>query len=64
MDNLFTTFEDFVKSKNFEKIVYLIPKINKAKNLEEVLVVCHINNLLFIIKTQTVSSDYDKGGGI
>merc|ERR1711936_1148349 len=39
MDNLFTTFEEFVKSKNFEKIVYLIPKINKAKNLEEVLAI-------------------------
>ena len=39
MKGFFSTFEEFVKSKNFEKIVNLLPKINKAKNMEEVLVV-------------------------
>jgi len=39
MTGLFTTFEDFVKSKSFEKIIYLIPKINGAKNLEEILAI-------------------------
>ena len=39
MKGFFSTFEEFVKSKNFEKIITPIPKINKAKNLEEVLVV-------------------------
>ena len=39
MKGFFSTFEEFVKSKNFEKIITLIPKINKAKNMEEVLVV-------------------------
>ena len=39
MKGFFSTFEEFVKSKNFEKIINLIPKINKAKNMEEVLVV-------------------------
>merc|ERR1712241_421210 len=38
MKGFFSTFEEFVKSKNFEKIITLIPKINKAKNMEEVLV--------------------------
>ena len=39
MKGFFSTFEEFVKSPSFEKIVTLIPKINKAKNMEEVLVV-------------------------
>ena len=39
MKGFFSTFEEFVKSASFEKIITLIPKINKAKNMEEVLVV-------------------------
>ena len=39
MKGFFSTFQEFVKSKNFEKIINLIPKINQAKNMEEVLVV-------------------------
>ena len=31
MDHFFSAFEEFVKSKNFEKIIYLVPKISKAK---------------------------------
>jgi len=38
MKGFFSTFEEFVTSTNFEKLVNLIPKINKAKNMEEVLV--------------------------
>ena len=45
MDGFFTTFEEFVKSKNFEKIIYLVSRISKAKNLEEVLVVCDIKSV-------------------
>ena len=51
MDHFFSAFEEFVKSKNFEKIIYLVPKISKAKNLEEVLGVCDIKLFsLFQIK--------------
>ena len=39
MKGFFSTFEEFVKSASFEKIINLIPKINQAKNMEEVLVV-------------------------
>ena len=39
MKGFFSTFEEFVTSTNFEKLINLIPKINKAKNMEEVLVV-------------------------
>ena len=39
MNGFFDTFEDFVKSKSFEKIVFLLPRISQAKNLEEVLAV-------------------------
>merc|ERR1739848_654357 len=39
MNGFFKSFEDFVKSKSFESIIYLIPKINGAKSMEEILVI-------------------------